>query len=139
MYNTYDVHFYASWALAMLWPKLQLSVQYDIGMWTCYRYLYGTAQKMKFLVNNFFSKSQQDHFKWKLLQYSSRVVNIVWSQSPYYMYFSVLECLTLFWNTSDHYSGNWVQWKIEARIVVAVINNGSFFLSRINWFIIHLT
>lgn len=31
MYNTYDVHFYASWALAMLWPKLQLSVQYDIA------------------------------------------------------------------------------------------------------------
>lgn len=32
MYNTYDVHFYASFALAMLWPKLQLSLQYDIGM-----------------------------------------------------------------------------------------------------------
>lgn len=31
MYNTYDVHFYASFALAMLWPKLQLSLQYDIG------------------------------------------------------------------------------------------------------------
>ena len=31
MYNTYDVHFYASWALALLWPKLQLSLQYDIG------------------------------------------------------------------------------------------------------------
>lgn len=29
MYNTYDVHFYASFALAMLWPKLQLSIQYD--------------------------------------------------------------------------------------------------------------
>lgn len=31
MYNTYDVHFYASFALVMLWPKLQLSLQYDIG------------------------------------------------------------------------------------------------------------
>ncbi|KTF89651.1 hypothetical protein cypCar_00030704 [Cyprinus carpio] len=30
MYNTYDVHFYASFALIMLWPKLALSVQYDI-------------------------------------------------------------------------------------------------------------
>ncbi|PIK61130.1 putative non-lysosomal glucosylceramidase-like [Apostichopus japonicus] len=31
MYNTYDVHFYASFALAMLWPKLELGVQYDFG------------------------------------------------------------------------------------------------------------
>lgn len=31
MYNTYDVHFYASFALAMLWPKLQLSLQYDFA------------------------------------------------------------------------------------------------------------
>ncbi|CAH1394245.1 unnamed protein product [Nezara viridula] len=30
MYNTYDVHFYASCSLISLWPKLQLSVQYDI-------------------------------------------------------------------------------------------------------------
>lgn len=29
MYNTYDVHFYASHALANLWPNLQLSLQYD--------------------------------------------------------------------------------------------------------------
>ncbi|BES90672.1 Non-lysosomal glucosylceramidase [Nesidiocoris tenuis] len=29
MYNTYDVHFYASFALAMLWPGLQKSIQYD--------------------------------------------------------------------------------------------------------------
>ena len=27
MYNTYDVHFYASWALVDLWPGLQLSLQ----------------------------------------------------------------------------------------------------------------
>ncbi|WAR00764.1 GBA2-like protein, partial [Mya arenaria] len=31
MYNTYDVHFYASFALIMLWPKLQLSLQYDLA------------------------------------------------------------------------------------------------------------
>ncbi|XP_043543049.1 non-lysosomal glucosylceramidase isoform X3 [Chiloscyllium plagiosum] len=31
MYNTYDVHFYASFALIMLWPKLELSLQYDIA------------------------------------------------------------------------------------------------------------
>ena len=31
MYNTYDVHFYASYALIMNWPKLQLSLQYDMG------------------------------------------------------------------------------------------------------------
>lgn len=29
MFNTYDVHFYASFALIMLWPMLQLSMQYD--------------------------------------------------------------------------------------------------------------
>lgn len=34
MYNTYDVHFYASFALVMLWPKLALSLQYDIGEWS---------------------------------------------------------------------------------------------------------
>jgi non-lysosomal glucosylceramidase len=31
MYNTYDVHFYASFALLKLWPKLQLSIQYDFS------------------------------------------------------------------------------------------------------------
>lgn len=31
MYNTYDVHHYASFSLIMLWPKLQISLQYDIG------------------------------------------------------------------------------------------------------------
>jgi len=29
MYNTYDVHFYSSFALAMLWPELELSLQRD--------------------------------------------------------------------------------------------------------------
>jgi non-lysosomal glucosylceramidase len=31
MLNTYDVHFYASFALAMLWPKLELALQRDIA------------------------------------------------------------------------------------------------------------
>ena len=31
MFNTYDVHFYASFALAMLWPRLELAVQRDIA------------------------------------------------------------------------------------------------------------
>nr|KAG5708585.1 hypothetical protein BaRGS_033006 [Batillaria attramentaria] len=31
MYNTYDVHHYASFAFIMLWPKLQLSLQYDFA------------------------------------------------------------------------------------------------------------
>ncbi|EFA86556.1 hypothetical protein PPL_00357 [Heterostelium album PN500] len=31
MYNTYDVHFYASFALAMLWPRLELSLQTDFA------------------------------------------------------------------------------------------------------------
>ncbi|VDM31562.1 unnamed protein product [Hydatigera taeniaeformis] len=31
LYNTYDVHFYASWALLKLWPRLQLAVNYDLA------------------------------------------------------------------------------------------------------------
>jgi hypothetical protein len=27
MVNTYDVHFYASWAIAMNWPKLEMAIQ----------------------------------------------------------------------------------------------------------------
>eukprot|EP01126_Amoeba_proteus_P043276 TRINITY_DN4742_c0_g1_i4.p1 TRINITY_DN4742_c0_g1~~TRINITY_DN4742_c0_g1_i4.p1 ORF type:complete len:808 (-),score=167.44 TRINITY_DN4742_c0_g1_i4:424-2784(-) len=34
MCNTYDVHFYASFALIMLWPELQLSLQRDISLAT---------------------------------------------------------------------------------------------------------
>eukprot|EP00757_Euglenozoa_sp_SAG-D1_P025496 gene25496-biopygen10649 len=30
MCNTYDVHFYASFALTMLWPEIQKSIQLDI-------------------------------------------------------------------------------------------------------------
>ena len=33
MYNTYDVHYYASWALVDLWPGLQLSLQLDFLDW----------------------------------------------------------------------------------------------------------
>ena len=36
MYNTYDVHFYASWALLQNWPALEMSIQYDFGK-TFYR------------------------------------------------------------------------------------------------------
>jgi len=38
MVNTYDVHFYASWALAMLWPLLELSVQRDFAAFTLVEY-----------------------------------------------------------------------------------------------------
>lgn len=31
MYNTYDVHFYASFSLLMLWPQLELSLQRDFA------------------------------------------------------------------------------------------------------------
>ena len=31
MYNTYDVHFYAGFALLMLFPQLELSMQRDFG------------------------------------------------------------------------------------------------------------
>ena len=31
MINTYDVHFYASFALIQLFPELELSIQYDFG------------------------------------------------------------------------------------------------------------
>ena len=34
MYNTYDVHFYASFALATLWPRLELSLQHDFTVAT---------------------------------------------------------------------------------------------------------
>ena len=29
MYNTYDVHFYAAFALVQLWPQLEASLQYE--------------------------------------------------------------------------------------------------------------
>ena len=34
MYNTYDVHYYASWALIDLYPGLQLSIQLDFLDWS---------------------------------------------------------------------------------------------------------
>lgn len=30
MFNTYDVQFYASYAISMNWPLIQLSLQYDM-------------------------------------------------------------------------------------------------------------
>ncbi len=38
MYNTYDVHFYASFALAQLWPRLELALQRDIAAATLLEY-----------------------------------------------------------------------------------------------------
>lgn len=32
MVNTYDVHFYASFALAQLWPQLEHVLQAEFGM-----------------------------------------------------------------------------------------------------------
>ena len=40
MFNTYDVHHYASFALIMLWPKLQISLQYDIGKYYYQLYMF---------------------------------------------------------------------------------------------------
>ena len=31
MYNTYDVHFYASFALAMCWPMIEMAIQRDFA------------------------------------------------------------------------------------------------------------
>jgi non-lysosomal glucosylceramidase len=50
MYNTYDVHFYSSFALAMLWPELELSLQRDYALTiplehTEERQLFGTGKK----------------------------------------------------------------------------------------------
>ncbi len=39
-YNTYDVHFYASFALVMLWPQLELSVQRDVARASLLQYPY---------------------------------------------------------------------------------------------------
>jgi len=36
MFNTYDVHFYASFALIQLWPNLELSIQYDFASAVAY-------------------------------------------------------------------------------------------------------
>lgn len=38
MYTSYDVHFYASFALAMLWPKLELAIQRQIAEATLAEY-----------------------------------------------------------------------------------------------------
>lgn len=33
MVNTYDVHFYASFALAQLWPNIELTIQAEFSKW----------------------------------------------------------------------------------------------------------
>ena len=38
MFNTTDVYFYASYAMAMLWPQLQLSIMKDIELATAKQY-----------------------------------------------------------------------------------------------------
>lgn len=47
MWNTYDVHFYASFALVMLFPKLELSIQRDFAA----AVLMHDPSKMKLLFN----------------------------------------------------------------------------------------
>lgn len=49
MYNTYDVHFYASFSLLMLWPQLELSLQRDFAIAVSaedptYRVMMGTGE-----------------------------------------------------------------------------------------------
>lgn len=31
MINTYDVHFYSSWAILKNWPQIEMSMQLDFG------------------------------------------------------------------------------------------------------------
>ncbi len=47
MFNTYDVHFYASFALIMNWPLLELSLQRDIARATLQEY----SEKVKMLFD----------------------------------------------------------------------------------------
>jgi non-lysosomal glucosylceramidase len=46
MYNTYDVHFYASFALSTLWPRLELSLQRDIA--NCVRNEYPEEHRLMY-------------------------------------------------------------------------------------------
>ncbi|VDL90777.1 unnamed protein product [Schistocephalus solidus] len=48
MYNTYDVHFYASWALILLWPKIQLAVNCDLADMT----LSEDSAEVTYIYNN---------------------------------------------------------------------------------------
>ncbi|XP_026733304.1 non-lysosomal glucosylceramidase [Trichoplusia ni] len=57
MYNTYDVHFYASFALAQLWPNLQVVLQYmfrdtiELETEKCRQSLYD-GKSVKFKIKN---------------------------------------------------------------------------------------
>jgi len=56
MVNTYDVHFYASFALIQLFPELELSIQYDFASSITY-------EKLESRIYLFHGKSAQ----WKTL------------------------------------------------------------------------
>ncbi|KAI0227691.1 Non-lysosomal glucosylceramidase [Lamellibrachia satsuma] len=57
MYNTYDVHHYASFALVMLWPKLQESLQYDIAGGICRE----QPEKVKYCMSGHWNLSKASH------------------------------------------------------------------------------
>ena len=54
MYNTYDVHFNANFALLQLWPKLQLSLQYEFSDTIPKE----SANSIKFLIDGKVSKQK---------------------------------------------------------------------------------
>ncbi|XP_050440390.1 non-lysosomal glucosylceramidase isoform X2 [Adelges cooleyi] len=71
MYNTYDVHFYASFALATLWPKLQACIQYkfrdtiDVSLQITRKHLFhGTSglRKYKYSVPHDLGDPEEDPF-----------------------------------------------------------------------------
>lgn len=54
MYNTYDVHFYASTALAQLWPNLELSLQSDFAIGI----LQSESNNRQYLMNGEYSPAK---------------------------------------------------------------------------------
>lgn len=71
MYNTYDVHFYASFALIMLWPKLALSVQYDIGELSTVLLVFQQLSDYLYLIKKYY----QGRFYSLILLSAGSVVN----------------------------------------------------------------
>ena len=54
MVNTYDVHFYASWALIQLWPLLDLTIQRDFAKSTLhddYDIVWKTLHRLVFIIH----------------------------------------------------------------------------------------
>ena len=86
-----------------------MSISMHLGHWLCCGPSYNLVCNMILVcepivdvpIKDFFIKCEQDHSKWKLLQYSSRTVNIFCFQIFYDISFSFLEYLTLFWNDDD--------------------------------------